>query len=70
MIPSLVTDLEAIDWLYDDIAREMDDLALEGIELEPDAGARLELEDEGGHASADDDIGRAVEEMELHDEGA
>lgn len=69
MIPSLVTDFEGIDWTYEDVAREMDDLTLEGVELEVDAGARTELDDEGGRV-ADDEIARAVEEMELHDEGA
>ncbi len=70
MFPSLVPDVEGIDWMYDDVARELDDLALEGMELEPDAGARVELEDEGGRAgSADDEIARAMEEIELQDEG-
>ncbi len=67
MIP-LVPDVEGYDWRYDDV--EVDDLGecVEGIELE--AGARLELEDEGARAeTADDEIGRAVEEMELEDEG-
>ena len=70
MIPSLVPDIEGIDWTYDDVAREMDDIGMLD-ELGPDAGARLELEDEGariGHLAGDDDIGRAVEEMELQDE--
>jgi hypothetical protein len=71
MIPSLVPDIEGIDWTYDDVAREMDDLALGGMEYELDAGARLELEDEGARVeSPDDDIARAAEDIELHDEGA
>ena len=75
MIPSLVPDIEGIDWTYDDVAREMDDIAMEGLDVfEPDAGARMELEDEGARAGdlgvPDDDIGRAIEEIELHDEDA
>lgn len=70
MIP-LVADPEGIDWTYEDIAREMDDLGMQEMEIELDSGARLELEDEGARAQgADDDIARAVEEIELHDEGA
>jgi hypothetical protein len=65
MIASHVTDVERMEWSYDDVARELEDLAtddVEGFELE--TAARPGFEDE----TADDEIGRASEEWQS-DEG-
>ncbi len=65
MIASLVTDTEVSEWSYDDVTRELEDLAMcdaEGFELE--TAARPGFEDE----ITDDEIGRASEELQS-DEG-
>ncbi len=61
MIGSLVPDIEGIDWTYDDVAREMEDLEMSG-DLEDEASP-IETDD-----LTDDEILRASEEIR-QDEG-
>jgi hypothetical protein len=60
-----VADVEGVDWTYDDVARELQELEVDdvdGIALESAAGPSREDE------AADDEIGRASEELQS-DEG-